>query len=268
MNRCPVYALVLLLGAGCLVAFGHPQKLTAASPGSGDTIHDAASFIAELHHLAVLLKRKPSTNEMAALRDTLPRHWTVSTPERIYLISSEPLQNQLTALSSEKARVWVERLAAEIEGYSVAVPAGSSQARAELDRILARSEFAGVRPPSAWELFRQRIAAWVDRMLMKLFEGIGRHPIGGNILFWLLMIGGVVCIALWRAETASMHCRQAIPWSLRALGKSGFAPHVRLPTRAIFAKPSTPPIGLPLPVWKTRALYPKTAQRLLANIFV
>ncbi len=197
MNRCPVYALVLLLGAGCLVAFGHPQKLTAASPGSGDTIHDAASFIAELHHLAVLLKRKPSTNEMAALRDTLPRHWTVSTPERIYLISSEPLRNQLTALSSERARVWVERLAAEIEGYSVAVPAGSSQARAELDRILARSEFAGVRPPSAWELFRQRIAAWVDRMLMKLFEGIGRHPIGGNILFWLLMIGGVVCIALW-----------------------------------------------------------------------
>jgi hypothetical protein len=32
---------------------------------------------------------------------------------------------------------------------------------------------------------------------MRLFGGIGRHPIGGAILFWFIMVAGVGAIALW-----------------------------------------------------------------------
>lgn len=195
MKRCLLFALLLLSNPGNPMAFG--QGPAAEASNSSSTAYDVASFTAELHRLDGILHEKPSANEMTALRDSLPRRWTVSTPERAYSISSEPLRGQLTSLSSEKAQVWVAGVTAEVERFAGASAAGSPAARAELDRILARPEFAAVRPPGAWELFRQRIAAWLERMLIRLFGGIERYPIGGKIVFWLILIGGVLCIGLW-----------------------------------------------------------------------
>lgn len=197
MNRCLLCALVLLSNLWSPTASGQAQEPPSDVPGSTSTTYDAPSFAVELRRLAAVLEKKPSANEMAALRDTLPRRWIVSTPERAYSISSEPLRNQLTVLSSPKAQLWVEHLAAEIESFSAAPVASSPKARSALDRILAGSEFAAVRPPGAWELFRQRIAAWLERMFLRLFSLIGRHPIGGTILYWLIIVGAVACIALW-----------------------------------------------------------------------
>lgn len=181
---------------GSLVAFGRAQA-PAIEKSTTAAAYDVASFVAELHRLNGVLDEKPSANEMAALRDSLPRRWTVSTPEHTYAISSEPLRNQLTALSSDKAQIWVDRLASELDLSAASLGQTSREAQAELQRILARPEFAAVRPPSAWELFRQRIAAWVGRMLMRLFGGIGRHPIGGEILFWFIIVACVGAVALW-----------------------------------------------------------------------
>jgi Domain of unknown function (DUF4129) len=197
MNRCLLCALLLIATSRSPLAFGQAQSPATLDSTADVARYDVASFTAELHRLSALLDEEPSVNEMTALRDALPRRWTVSTPEHTFTISSEPLRNQLTALSADKARVWVDRLAAELD-LSAASPAQSSgQAQAELQRILARPEFAAVRPPSAWELFRQRLAAWVGRMLMSLFGGMGRHPIGGKILFWFIIVAGVGAIALW-----------------------------------------------------------------------
>jgi hypothetical protein len=190
-------ALVLLSMLWCPAAFPAGQEKSSDAAGSTSVAYDVPSFAAELHRLSAVLEKGPSTNEMATLRDSLPRRWTVSTPERTYSISSEPLRNQLTTLSSQKARLWVEHLAAEVESFSATPVASSPQARAQLDRILAGAEFAGVRPPSAWELFRRRIELWLEQMFMKLFGAIGRHPIGGTILFWFLVVMAVGCIALW-----------------------------------------------------------------------
>ncbi len=197
MNRCFRCALFLISISGSPVAFGRAQALPTENATTASPAYDMVSFAAELHRLSGVLGEKPSVNEMAALRDSLPRSWTVSTPEHTYAISSQPLRNQLTALSSDKAQVWVDRLAAELELSAASPPQTSREAQAELQRILARPEFAAVRPPSAWELFRQRLAAWVERMLMRLFGGIGRHPIGGAILFWFIIVAGVGAIALW-----------------------------------------------------------------------
>lgn len=197
MNRCLLCALFLISISGSPVAFGRAQTPPTENATTASSAYDVASFAAELHRLSGVLGEKPSVNEMAVLRDSLPRSWTVSTPEHTYAISSQPLCNHLTALSSDKAQVWVDRLAAELE-LSASSPAQTSrEAQVELRRILARTEFAAVRPPSAWELFRQRLGAWVGRMLMRLFGGIGRHPIGGAILFWFIIVAGVGAIALW-----------------------------------------------------------------------
>lgn len=192
--RCSVLSLPVLLAIAVTPAtFGRGQR---AAPETGSPMYDRASFTAELRRISEILKKKPSKNEMAALRDSLPKRWTVSTPEGSFSISSEPLRNQLTSLSGEKAQAWVNHLEQEVE-FSGQPASGSSSAREELDHILARSEFGAVKPPSAWDLFRQRLAAWVERMLLRLLGGAAKHPIGGEILFWLLIVAAVGVVAMW-----------------------------------------------------------------------
>jgi Domain of unknown function (DUF4129) len=192
-----ICVLISVFGIGSCAAFGHAQSAASKIASSPKANYDSPSFVSELRRISQVLEKHPSTNEMAELRDSLPRNWSVSTKEQTYSISSEPLRNELTSLSTAKAQIWIERMTAEVEGASAKYPPESAAARAELDRILARPEFGAVRTPSAWELFRQRLSAWLARLLMKLFGGIGRHPIGGKILFWVLMVAGVVCIAFW-----------------------------------------------------------------------
>jgi hypothetical protein len=192
MKRCLLLALVLLSCHRSSAAFGQASGIASAN-----TAFDPASFAAEIHRLKAALQEKTFPDDVAAFRDSLPSSWTVVTPEHTYSISSQPLRNQLNGLPRERALAWIDRLAEEIEKYSAVHPENSSNARAELDHILAQSEFAAVRPPSAWDLLRQRITAWLERLFGRLFSNMGRHPIAGRILFWLIVVGGVVCIALW-----------------------------------------------------------------------
>jgi hypothetical protein len=192
MKRNLLFALALLVSSGGPAVFGQAPPTLSTNPA-----FDPASFAAEIHRLKSVLQEKTSPDEIAAFRDSLPPSWTIVTPEHTYSISSQPLRNQLISLPREKTLAWMDRLSEEIESYSAAHPKKSSNARAELDHILAQSEFAAVRPPSSWDLLRQRITAWLERLLIKLLSGMGRHPIAGRVLFWLIVIGGVVCIALW-----------------------------------------------------------------------
>jgi len=179
------------------MAFGqtHPSPTRIADAAS--PTYDLASLEAELRRISGFLGKHPSKDAMVALRDSLPKRWAVTTPEGAYAVSTQPLRNQLTALSAEKAKLWVDSLTEEIEASSKASGAAPSSARAKLDGILARKEFAAVRPPSQWELLQQRIEAWLLSLLENLFRAIGRHPIGGQILFWAIVGGGVLAIAVW-----------------------------------------------------------------------
>jgi hypothetical protein len=197
MRRTLLPLLILAVLAGSALAFGQERASASETTLSAGSSYDQASFSAELHRLSEILKKKPSKNEMAVLRDSLPKRWMVSTPEGSFSISSEPLRNQLTSLSSEKARAWVNHLEEEVKfSEQSALRSRSSQARGELERILARPEFGAVRLPSAWELFRQRLALWVERMLLRLLGGISRYPLGGQILFWLLVVAAVGIVAM------------------------------------------------------------------------
>jgi len=195
--RCGVLSLLILLVVVLNPsAFGQGQHPAPQTGGPLSPVYDRSSFTAELLRIAEILKKKPSKDEMARLRDSLPKRWMVSTPQGSFSISSEPLRNQLTSLSSEKAQAWVNHLSQEVELFGK--PASSSaNAREDLDQILARSEFGAVKPPSAWDLFRQRLAAWVERMLLRLLGGASRYPLGGQILFWLLIVAAVGLVAMW-----------------------------------------------------------------------
>src|SRR5271163_2959833 len=178
MKRSLLCVLILVCSAGSRGAPGSEQGADLARTGSANPAYDAPSFAVLLQHIAGILHRKPSADEMTAMRAALPQSWTVATSEGTYSISTEPLRNELEAKSSEKAFVWVNHLATEIEGFSVPNAIDGRKTRTELDQILKRPEFAGVRPPTPWEMLRQRISAWLERQLEKLFMAMGRHPIG------------------------------------------------------------------------------------------
>jgi hypothetical protein len=156
-----------------------------------------ASLTAELARISTLLEKKPSADDLATLRDSLPGEWRVTTPEKEYSISTGFLRTQLNEDSIGKARAWVEHLKEQLEGYSTTRPPGKADGRAELDGILRNPEFSAVGPPTRWDIFRQRVAAWIERMLLRLFGRMAQYPMGGEILFWAIVVLCVGFLALW-----------------------------------------------------------------------
>lgn len=189
--------LSLHLIPGCAHASEQEQSPSSTNQGSTNVQYDIPSLAAELARISTLLEKKPAARELDALRDSLPNHWTVTTAGKDYSISTEFLRTQLNSASTGFARTWVEHLKGQLESYAVTRSAGTSNARAELDGILGSPEFAAVHPPTRWDIFRQRVAAWLERLLMRLFGGLARYPIGGQILFWAFVVVCVGFLALW-----------------------------------------------------------------------
>jgi len=189
--------LLLLSGVGSIATVGKAGLQSGEASSNLEFSYNIESFNVELKRLDEVLQKKPSMEGLASLRDSLPNAWKISTTERTYSISTEPLRNQLTSQSSEKAQKWVENLISEVQVSSPKTAENLSETRAELDKILKRKEFAAVRPPSEWELLRARIGAWIGRQLLKLFSGIDRHPVAGRLFFWLILISTVILIAFW-----------------------------------------------------------------------
>ena len=196
MKPCVFPILLVLCGAICCGASAGPQSAGVSSPRSSTAkIYDVTSFVAELHRLDIALQGKPSAAKIEELRKSVPATWNVSTSEHTYSISTKPLRDGLSASSTVKAETWVEQLEVEIESAQ-GNATNPVSARPELNKILAGPGFEGVHPPNALDLFRERVAAWLGRLFLRLFENISRHPIGAEFLFWLLLIAGVAFVAL------------------------------------------------------------------------
>jgi hypothetical protein len=150
---------------------------------SGPVFRDPASLAAELHRLE-------NTRQIAS---SLPAAWVVEASGRRYSISTAPLRK----MSSEQAqRTWLDQLARQLESAS-AHPAPPVTARTQLDRILARREFAPVRPPTFWERLTQRIIDWIRGIIRSIIAYARQHPTGGTILFWLAAGIAVCFLGFW-----------------------------------------------------------------------
>jgi hypothetical protein len=165
-------------------------------PVSPDAVTDVPSLGDELKRISASLEKGAPSEKVQDLRNSLPDQWTVKTPERDYSISTEYLRRQLSDKSVSNAKLWVDNLQDKLSTYSAAGSLNLASSRAQLDRILAEPQFAAVRPPSDWDLFRRRLALWVARLLERIFGGLYRYPMGGKILFWLALVAGVGFIAL------------------------------------------------------------------------
>lgn len=189
----------LMLAAICLIVAWSTRGQTEKTPVDkflGGT-YNPESFAAELQLTEEALRGQPTAKQLAALRDSLPQYWNVETPEQKYVISSAYLKKLLGEGKASEADAWVNHMLAEAQSCSARELKGNVDARAEIAKILAGHEFATANRPSAWDLFRQRLSAWFDRLLYKLFGEINRYPMGQKALFWAVVFAAVGFIALW-----------------------------------------------------------------------
>ncbi len=208
-NRSFCALLFLLFGFGVHGAAGAAaQNSGAPVVVGGNAYSDAPSFAAELRRIgAAIEKEKANPPGLAALRKNLPSHWELNANELHYHISAETLSGLLReaetaknakniAAKAEEAAEWAFDLADQVKSYAAAQNGSNGNTKATLDRILSRREFGGVRGPSAWDLFRQRVIREIVSLLASAFAQIGRYPMGAKVLFWLVILAVVVWLAV------------------------------------------------------------------------
>jgi hypothetical protein len=157
----------------------------------------AASYSPE--SLAGELRRLESAlNDPANARAlTLPAAWDVSTADRDYAISTEPLRSLLAKgdRNIPQAQAGLDMLARQLENGD-APPRASGSARAQLKRILGRAEFVQT-PPSPLELLREQIIQWIQELVRRIFGAAAAHPVISELLFWVVVAACVGFLAVW-----------------------------------------------------------------------
>lgn len=183
----------------------NPNKPGKTSCGHASEARSTSmdTFIGELTTLSNQLDdwfeedHEPSKEDLAKLRSCLPKNWTIQTDDGSFVISSAPLDKALEVGKTADAEAWVDHVLGEAHRYAKLQGHSDTNARQQLDKILGTEEFSAVHPPTSWDLFRQRLAAWIVRMLSRFFGGIARYPIAGDILFWGILFLAVSLLARW-----------------------------------------------------------------------
>jgi hypothetical protein len=205
-----LWVIVFLLCAfGVSSIAGEPRQDSALPVVAGYNVYsDASSFAAELKRVGnEIAKEKANPAGLAALRKGLPSHWEVTTGDQHYTLSAEPLSDLLreaekgknakaTSAKAGEASEWAFDLANQAKGFAGTQTDEGVGARPALERILSRREFGGVRPPSRWDLFRQRVIRELESLLIRILQSIGRYPIGARVFFWAILVGVVVWLAV------------------------------------------------------------------------
>jgi hypothetical protein len=173
-----------LLGLFCISA------LLAQAQSTEAIFPDPGSLAAELHRI----EQAAGEGRGLQIASSLPASWIVETPARRYSISTAPLRKIIG--SPDRAQLWLDQLARQLEGFSTASVSPPS-AREQLDRILSRREFAPVRPPTLWERITQRIMDWIAGIIRNILAYAMQHPTGGTILFWLAAAVAVGFLGFW-----------------------------------------------------------------------
>ena len=172
------------------------QKTAWSTPPARPETFDTQSFVVELERLDQLSEALSTNAEFEQLAESLPEHWIVQDGQTSYTIPTARLQNYLKAHSTADARDWLHTVSRQAEA-SRREGVETSRASAELQGILARPEFSRART----ETLMSRAQAAIGRLLGKLFERlfyeIDQHPVGGRVLFWMLIVAGVSVAAMW-----------------------------------------------------------------------
>lgn len=219
-NRSRWIAAVLLLlalsSAPAQVSDQIQQKLTLQ-----EFVNQAEELIKQIHLLSDHFAGSREVSE------SVPETVTVIAGSREYIVSYGWLKNDLAefpgadpAKRSQLIKDIESRLQhAEEEAlmFTIARPVPQN-ARAKLDGILSRREFADVHGPTALDRLRDRVLRWLARLLERIFVGAGSHSQMLQIVSYIFMGGAVVVLVLWikrhfSAPPATNTAREILPFA-------------------------------------------------------
>jgi hypothetical protein len=184
--------------------------LGAASPPS-ITLEE---YISELNRCSTALA--DSENDPAALyrlHMSLPSEWQVRVGNQQYTVATDWLKADLaraeaalhqdrSAVQQAQREIRSRREAANGLAQSISVPS-PEQARVQLNRILAATEFQAIRGPTWWDSLRARLLDWIMRQLEKLIGKIGHGRAIGNAIAWTLIALSSLLLLLWMVRATT-----------------------------------------------------------------
>jgi Domain of unknown function (DUF4129) len=198
-------AILCVLITVPLIAFSAdaPAQLDSRS------VYNSQSFIQELERLKVGLETaRQSTETLRGYRESLPASWKVTAGNRQYEVPTDLLVSQLAkaerqpeirTVKIKEALDYLDALASETASVSAQAPAPLSpdDARAKLNAILSRPEYAYAMRESWWDKIRARMNEMLADALGRILSSVGSQKSLGYILLWIGVCAAAVFIAYW-----------------------------------------------------------------------
>ena len=179
----------------------------AAQNSAAAPIYNSASFLTELARLKTELESaRKSSESLRNYRESLPEAWAVDSGETHYVVSTALLASRLTKAERQsenreqeanQARDYLDALAAEVSSLSVQASPRADSARAKLDVILARPEFARMSQQTWWDKVRDRVDEIVSNALIRLLARVGGQKPLGYALVWIGICAAAILVAYW-----------------------------------------------------------------------
>lgn len=189
--------LVGLFVLGCLTAVAFGQTAPLSIPEYRTRLHD---YQLRVEHLS------QTPQDASAFYQELPQTLTVQTGSANAVASLDFLRNGLNRflrLNPAAKRQIITGLSARLlamqeEADRFAQPSRADQAaRDRLTKILAASEFRRVHGPTEWEILQQRLYAWFDRLLRRLFPKNPDLAQAGQWFVWIMIAIASSIFAVW-----------------------------------------------------------------------
>jgi len=203
VRRLPALAAILLVLM--LLAPGSARTAESTPQSPAAPAYDSESFIKELGRLkAALVTAGNSTEALRSYRESLPKAWAVETGGRRYDVPTDLLRSRLARAERlpdlrgqqvNLARDYLDALAAETASLSGEPATATDSARAKLDAILSRPEYARSKQQSWWDRMRERINEVLFNALMRILRRVGGQASLGFILLWIGVSAAAIFIA-------------------------------------------------------------------------
>ncbi|HWF13145.1 MAG TPA: DUF4129 domain-containing protein [Candidatus Acidoferrales bacterium] len=213
-ERAPFFSSLLLRGLLLLVAIlcvlhivlaDAPPATNSTAQSPSNALYDSQSFTKQLGQLkAGLETARQSTETLRAYRESLPSSWTVNAGNHQFNVPTDLLVSQLVkaerqpeirTIKVKQALDYLDALALETMSVSADTPASTDSARAKLNAILSRPEYAHAMQESWWGKIRSRINEMLGDALMRIFSSVGSQKSLGYILLWIAVCAAAVFIA-------------------------------------------------------------------------
>jgi hypothetical protein len=186
-----------------------PANAASAADSSAQSIpvagYDSQSFINELaQRKAGLEAARQSSEALRVYRESLPPSWSVNAGNHQFTVPTDLLVSQLLnaerqpeirTIKVKEALDYLDALASETASTAAQVSISPDSARAKLNAILSRPEYAHAMKQSWWDKIRSRISEMLGNALMRIFSSVGSQKSLGYILLWIAVCAAAVFIA-------------------------------------------------------------------------